>query len=330
MKITNQYSYIKPSITNNNYHYTPSFGISFKKSKLLTDIFLRSSSITGVTKIKNLHAGEFGTECKYSRPLENFEEQFGLKKLRELYKKGFSTNTEGWADCFLKSSADTPLSTSSVYDCSVLYLFNKNTNTHLLYHSYYEANKDSFEFLIKNFMPEGFTKADILPGDRKWYMRHWETLPQMLKALKASGQKAEIDVHHYSSQLPEIVGYNGNLYEIVNRRTALGLSDKGQASFRVCDLRVNSLVGEIDFNACTTKKIALQRKRFAAEKYDPEVIKILNNLLDKHEGKVKQIEVCNTPEELDAVIKSFNASELYKFARALGIQKQKILAQKVS
>ena len=179
-------------------------------------------------------------------------------------------------------------------------------------------------------MPEGFTKADILPGDRKWYMRHWETLPQMLKALKASGQKAEIDVHHYSSQLPEIVGYNGNLYEIVNRRTALGLSDKGQASFRVCDLRVNSLVGEIDFNACTTKKIALQRKRFAAEKYDPEVIKILNNLLDKHEGKVKQIEVCNTPEELDAVIKSFNATELYKFARALGIQKQKILAQKVS
>ena len=60
------------------------------------------------------------------------------------------------------------------------------------------------------------------------------------------------------------------------------------------------------------------------------MIKILNNLLDKHEGKVKQIEVCNTPEELDAVIKSFNASELYKFARALGIQKQKILAQKVS
>ena len=69
--------------------------------------------------------------------------------LDKLYKRGLSTNTEGWSDCFLKSGADNPLSTSSVYDCSVMYLFNKDTNTHFLYHSYYKKNQDEFDRRIQ-------------------------------------------------------------------------------------------------------------------------------------------------------------------------------------
>ncbi len=290
MRITTQYSHYNRSHTEYK-GYPPSFGIRFKTPKLLTDIFVKQSysPAKGITKIKNLHSGEFGTECKNSIPLENFEEQFGIKELKTLYKKGLSTNTEGWADCFLKSSADNPLSTSSVYDCSVMYLFNKDTNTHFLYHSYFNMDEKHFDSLIKNFMPEGFTKAEILPGEGKWYMRHWETLPEMLHALKANNKKAVINVRHYSSILPEIVGYKGNLFEIVNQRTAMGFSDKGQASFKICDLRVNSIMGDIEYNSCTEKRIAILRKMYAQQGLDKEILKVLSRLIDKQQQKLQQI-----------------------------------------
>ncbi len=270
--------------------YTPCFGISFKMPKLVSDIFVKQNidEVYGIMKIKKVHSGKFGTMCKNSIPLKNFEEQFDPETLDKLYKRGLSTNTEGWSDCFLKSGADNPLSTSSVYDCSVMYLFNKDTNTHFLYHSYYKKNQDEFDSLIKTFMPEGFSKAEILAGSTNWYLRHAQTLPEMLKALRGNNARANINVCHYSSKMPEVVGYKGDLFEIPNRVVAMGGYDKGQASFKVCDLKAHDLLYELEFNATSLKKIALIRQLYEQEPLDKEVVKIINRELDKYMKKLLQ------------------------------------------
>ena len=305
----------------------PSFGINLKNS-ILKDVFLRQTSGAkkSLSRIKNIHPGEYGTECTGSLPLENFEEQFGLKELKNIYKKGFSTNTEGWANCFLKSDAQKPLSTSSVYDCSVLYLFNEKTNTHFLYHAYFNTDKNLFDFLIKTFMPEGFSKACIVPGDANWSASHSETLPEMFAALKCNNKNAQINVFHYSSKLPEIVGHKGKVFEILNNRTCIGLGDKGQASFKICDLRYDDIFGAIDYKAVSSKKIALFRQFFAEQKYDNEVLKILNTLLDKRQAVISKIEACTTIEKLDSFLKSFNYTERLKYCNAIELQNQKILS----
>ena len=289
MKIGNNYFHKNNSLKQVHCGYNaPSFGISFKKPKLITDIFEKHKDCfsKSISKIEKLHPGEYGTECKNSIPLKNFEEQFDAEKLKELYKSGFSTNTEGWADCFLKSSADNPLSTSSVYDCSVMYLYNKNTNTHFLYHSFYNTSQKYFDFLIKNFMREGFTKADILPGDSNWYARHKETLPRMLKAIKNNNENAIIKIRHYSSKLPEIVGYKGNLFEIPNSRTYWGFSDKGQASFKICDIRAKELIFKIKYSSIIPERLEIQRKLYEQEGYDKEISKVINKLIDEQKEKI--------------------------------------------
>ena len=287
MKITGQY--INTPIYHTEYKsYTPSFGISFKMPALLSDIFEKHTAcpVNGVTKIKNLRPGRYGTECQYSTPLEPFEYSCGLKEIKGLYKKGLSTNNDAWADAFLKSSADTPISTSSVHDCSVMYLFNKDTNTHFLYHSYYNMEEDEFIFLIKNFMSEGFSSAEILPGSRTWYMRHFETLPVMLQAIKASNKKAVVNVRHYSSKLPEVVGYKGHLYEIPNDRIALGFSDKGQASFKICDVRAKDIMEEIESHSQSHQKLEMLRKWYAEKGFDKEILNVINGLLDKMQSLI--------------------------------------------
>ena len=286
---------MKISSNNKNFAYktsvpqncSPAFGISFKIPAPITDIFVKRSfsKEKGIDKIKNLHPGKFGTECNHSVPLQNFEEQFGIKELKNLYRKGLSTNTEAWADAFLKSSADKPLSTSSVYDCSVMYVFNKETNTHFLYHSAFQSAKNRFDFLLKTFMPEGFTKAEILPGINKWFKRHKETLPEMLKSLRECSPDAYISVRHYSTKMPEIVGYNGNLYEIPNRRIQMGFYDRGQASFDICDLKAMTLVEEIKKNAQNLKKIPVMRQLYAQNGYDLEILKIINRIIQEQLAK---------------------------------------------
>lgn len=334
MKVVTQYNYNNQYIRSNSFNSlsglsNPPFGISFKP-KLITDLFVKSSqeSQQGILKIKNIHSGEFGTECKGSKPLPDFEESFNYNELKGLYKLGYSTNIDAYANCFLKSSADKPLSTSSVYDCSVLYLFNKDKNTHFLYHTYYDSDKKEFDFLIKTFMPEGVTNAFIVPGDAKWYLRHYETMTEMLKSLRAADKVVPINIYHVNSKLPEIVGYKGQVFEIQNIRTMQGFSDRGQASFNLCDLQLNNTINPIFSRLSSEEEIARMRQILNQPNYDVEVLKVFNRLLEQRQKEINQIESCNTIEELNALIKSYPPGKTVGLFNALSRQKAKITAGK--
>lgn len=125
------------------------------------EYFTSKDSIKKITEIRPLML--VGTKCKNSIPLRKFWDFFEIDK--NTFLKGFSTNTDGFANSFLKTKSNIPISTSYVHDCSVMYLFNKNTKTHAIYHAAPDCKSETLQFMINSLMPEGFTKAAIIPED---------------------------------------------------------------------------------------------------------------------------------------------------------------------
>lgn len=278
MEIQN-YSYYKPIV---KVHYTrknPSFGISFKP-KELRDIFqkFRDPSDT-IKSIRNVKPGEYGTICHGSKPLSEFFDAVIDEDYDQICARGISTNTGGWANCVLKSKSDNPLSTSCVFDCSVLYLFNRETNTHMLYHSYYDAPEKDLKLLIKTFMKEGFSGASIVPGDKCWSERHRFTLHSMLNVLKKINRSAKINIFHFSSQYPEIVGYKGDMFEIANNQYKY-FRNHGQASFKISNLLISDLFDRIEYECVSPEKVKFVREKYEEDGYDEEIMKVINYLLE--------------------------------------------------
>ncbi len=289
MKIQKSYNsaaFYKPAINIRQKQTSPSFGIRFR-SKELKDIFLKlNSNSESIRSIKNVKPGLYGTKCSGSKALPDFWDEVINEDYEQICARGFSTNIGGWADCVLKSKLDNPLSTSGVFDCSVLYLFNKNANTHLLYHSYYNAPEKDLKKLIKTFMKEGFSGAAIVPGDKYWYKRHDFTLKTMFNVLKNLNRSAKINIFHFSSQYPEIVGYKGNMFEISNNQYQYYAS-KGQASFKISNLRVSDMFDKIEYESTSPENVKYLRKEFEKEGYDEEILKVINNILDEKSKNFK-------------------------------------------
>lgn len=264
----------------------PSFGISFKP-KALKDLFVRVQSPSdSLSRIKHVRPGQFGTVCDGSKPLADFADAVMDEDFDKICKSGFSTNIGGWAGCFLKSKAYRPLSTSCVFDCSVMYLFNKDKNTHFLYHAYYNTPEEDFKDLIKIFMKEGYTSASLVPGDRYWHDRHELTLDAMFHVLKKSNPDAKINIFHLDSKCPEIVGYKGEMYEIFNRGYAFTNHPSGQASFPISDMRSSNTIKRIQYDGDSLANLNKLRNKFAAAGYDDEILKALSQFIDEKAQKL--------------------------------------------
>ena len=257
----------------------------------------------GLKDIKNIRTGEFGTICDGSMPLRNFNDYVNQKNLSNIFKTGISTNRNGYAHSFLKTSADNPISTSFVHDCSVMYLYNRNTNTHMLYHSLWNVSKKHFEFIIKNFMPEGVTNAGITPGHRMWIYRHEYTLPAMFNAIKEVSPDTVVKVYHNNSPFPEIVGHKGSLFEIPNRDFLSQMKktdsprDFGQASFQISDIGEYNTLDKIDNENITLEDLKRLKTEFNQKDYDIEVKKVLNSLIDQYTMVLEKMKSLNQKDE---------------------------------
>ena len=206
-----------------------------------SDSFVRSSA-GKIKEMENIRAGIYGTCCDGSMPLKRFFNKFGRNKRNELIDNGFSTNINAVANSLLKSHWENPISTSGVMDCSVMYLANSDSETHFLYHMYKDINSEKTTKLINDFMPEGFTHAVIIPGDKRYVEAHKEYLPQVFNAIKTSNPNAEVNVCHFSTPCPEVVGYMGQVYEIPRRN----LSKPCQNTFEIDDVQYYDLLYLID------------------------------------------------------------------------------------
>ena len=229
--------------------------------------------ILQIQSLTNIRPGKFGTICDESIPLQNFFEIFGKHKM-----KGYSTNGVGIPDVFLKSSADTPLSTSKLCNCNGVYLYNEKTNTHALYHAQEHCVGKWLQYVIKRLMPEKYNVAAIIPGHACWTARRVEFLPAMLETIKKINRRAKIDIYHLNSPMPEVVGYKGKCFEIPNSDFLTG---RGQQSF---DYAHMTGIGTMEpFGVYAERD--LQKFLAAHEGHDPEVIKIANDTVAKLKKK---------------------------------------------
>ena len=303
---------------------SPSFsGIKYNP-KLLKDIYILQNLHTnkGLNSLKNIRAGKFGTICDGSVSLKPFWYEIKKRDYLKIWQTGRSTNADGFPRSFLKSSADKPLSTSYVHSCSVMYLYNKHTNTHFLYHASEEVPKSELDYMVKNFMPEGCTHAVIKPGDNYWAEIHQFTLTDMFNSIRQNAPDAVINASHDSSKYPEIVGYKGHLYEIFNKdiksQDSFNLEDHGQASFKICDIQGVDTIDAIKYDAYNRASIEKLKEKFSSKNWDSEMKKTLYKILDDRKSSICAIEDCTTPQELAKLVKSRgkNFKEEYECAFA--------------
>jgi len=258
----------------------------------LQDVF--EYKIKEISRVTDVVRGDYGTQCRGSYPLRRFFKMFKThaqqKELELLLKKGYSTNTEGEANCFLKDFVDVPLSTSGIYSCSVVYLFNKNNNKHFLYHVYHDFEPEKISKYITTFMPEKFTKACIVPG-RNTFLYHY--LPELFDTVKSIVPEAPVTVRHFTSPYPEVVGFRGDVFEIPNRKFLSDikagkhpLSGEGQATFKIRDLKSYVIFSRI--NHCkNVDDINFLRVFYLRKQKYKTILPELNRLLDEREANLK-------------------------------------------
>lgn len=244
-----------------------------------------------------------GTKCKGSIPLRNFWNF--IKKDKFLKCKGYSTNKDGYGNCFLKSKANMPISTSYVHDCSVMYLYNKDTNTHAMYHAVSACPYKTLQFILHKLMPEGFTKGAIIPGDYIFYNEHKRNMKNMFKLLKTENPDVVINVYNSISRYPEITGLHGNVYEIPNadakmqmRNGVWDIDDHGQATFRILNLQNVNTFGCIKYNCQTFEELDELEEFYHSQKYPKEILSVLLQEIEQKRQFLKSIE-CSKNEDTE-------------------------------
>lgn len=305
--------------------------VSFSCGK---DVFIKRSVIEplsqGLKEIRKVHAGEYGSVCEGSIPLSNFFDLIPACEHSELIKRGLSTNKNGAPHCFLKSSADNPLSTSSVFDCSVMYLFNEKTNTHFLYHASPYEKKDTLDFIVKQFMPEGVTHACLSPGRKEHAYIHGQILPQMFSVIKKNNNKnVVINVLHQSSTYPEIVGYKGMLFEIPNKTVDMtNNATYGQATFKISDLRDENTFIKLRQDCISSTHVDYQKDDLISKDWDVEIQKVMTQMIDKRAKIISEIEKCQTKEDLQKVVLRNDTRTMREYLSVIAMQYYKIIGIK--
>ena len=274
-----------------------------------------------LTSITEISAGKFGTVCKGSIPLSNFFRQIDKIKIPILKYTGISTNDNGYAYCFLKSSANKPISTSFVQDCSVMYLYNQTDNTHFMYHIYKDVQYEELKFLIKQFMPNGYGNASIIPGNALYKYEHELYLNKVFDTIKTNNPDAKINVYHFSSKSPEIVGYRGMVYEIPNKTilqhikngaNPYFIKDLSQATFKIQDIRVSPDL--YNLSRCNDfESIKVMKEKIKKAKYDREIKKVFFNILDARWADIQRIENCSSMEELYSLKKELYFRDIQSY-----------------
>lgn len=322
-----------PGIVQNN--------ISFvgNRHKFIKDIFIRTTrpagpACKGISHISGVKSSKLGgTTCNGAITMKKFWALFEPSSYQEIRNKGLSTNKDGIPHSFLKAKADVPISTSFVHDCSVMYLYNEAKKTHCIYHAAYDCKPRTLDFIIETLMPEGFSHGSITPGDRYWYNRHIDNMKNMFSAMKRHNRDAIINVYSEVSKYPEIVGYKGRTYEILNadfqqqvKNFQDYVKDNGQASFKIVDLQGYNTFDKISYHCNSVEDYIKLKKYFKRQAYNEEINSVLDMFLDKRLENIQRIQACKSLEELQE-LEEINGKEYNTYLKVILRQKEELLIE---
>ena len=301
----------------NNFNYQACNKTVFRRAKLkqtgAKDFFVKTASgllQDSLTEIKDIAPVAFaGTKCSGALMLNDFWKSVAPKNLATKFKLnmlGLSTNRDGFADSFLKTYSDRPISTSFVHNCAVMYLYNDKTKTHAMYHAAPNTKVKKLDFMIKTLMPEGFTHADIVPGDYSFYREQAPNMKNMFKLLKQYNPSAVVNVFYGINRFPEVVGYKGGVFQIPNKRVEeqmnrgiLDATDYGQASFKILDTGGYNTFDYIHGECTTMDELENLKNRFKKNNLPKLMFKIFADEINKQKDVLNLINKSKSLDELN-------------------------------
>ena len=185
-----------------------------------------------------------------------------------------------------------------------------------MYHIYNSNDGEEILKLINMCMKEGFSNATIVPGMNNWVDRHEIYLPHIFRSINRNFPNVPIEVCHYSSYMPEIVGYKGKVYVIPNKTG----KNIGQNSFTIQDVRTYTTFAEI-CNINTLKDLEIFEEKLEINNLDNEINKILKSLVEERKSILSKIENCKTQTELLELAEIYDSPKYFWTGHFLNIDK---------
>ena len=299
--------------------------------KTLKDIYIKNRPAIkpaekGIESITGIRGGFAGTMCNESTPLKNFWTRFSLHEQKVLRRQGISTNVLREPRSFVKTSAEKPISTSGVCDCSALYLYNDKTKTHSMYHAAPDVSKKELDTTIRDLMSEGVTHGVIIPGRAEFHEEHVRNMKNMFDLLKKYNPNVKVNVKHTSEYVTEIVGYRGDVFENTFTQACRGninleVGEGAFATFKVVDMQGYNTFDKILFDANNLKQAKELKLWFRKQGFPKESLDVFMRKLDERVKYLKDISKIKTVEQLE----NYKANCPEGFSSALSARKQMIL-----
>ena len=306
--------------------------------KTLKDIYIKNRAaiqpakkgIDFITDVRPDELGLGGTRCNESTPLKNFWTRFSLHEQEVLRRQGISTNVLREPRSFVKTSAEKPISTSGVCDCSALYLYNAKTKTHTMYHAAPDVSKKELDTSIRDLMSEGVTHGVIIPGRAEFHEEHVRNMNNMFDLLKKYNPNVKVNVKHTSEYVTEIVGYRGDVFEnsftqACRSNINLEVGEGAFATFKVVDMQGYNTFDKILFDANTLKEATQLKLWFKKQDFPKECLDVFMHKLDERVKYLKDISKIQTVEALDKYKKTCPEG----FSSAIRARKSEILNGKL-
>lgn len=309
--------------------------------KTLKDIYIKNKATIqpakkGIESITGICGGFGGTKCNESTTLKSFWARFSHHEQEILRKQGVSTNVQREPRSFIKTTADRPVSTSGVCDCSALYLYNANTKTHAIYHAAPDVSKKELDTTIRDLMSEGVTHGVIVPGRAIFFEEHGRNMHNMLDVLKKYNPEVKVNVKHSEGCLPEIVGYRGDVFEIkmsnsleefrqeknLLKRGRITFGDLAVANFNVVDMQGYNTFDKILFDANNLKEAKELKLWFVKQNFPKESLDVFLQKLDERVKYLKEISKIKSLRDLESYSKTCPEG----FSTAIRHRKDELLA----
>lgn len=305
--------------------------------KTLKDIYIKNRAaiqpakkgIDFITDVRPDELGLGGTRCNESTPLKTFWKRFSLREQEVLKRQGISTNILREPRSFVKTSAETPISTSGVCDCSALYLYNAKTKTHMMYHAAPDVSKKELDMTIRDMMSEGVTHCVIIPGRSLFCDVHVYNMNNMLELLKKYNPDVKVNVKHSSDWVTEIVGYRGDVFENTFTQARRGninfeFGEAALASFKIVDMQGYNTFDKILFDANDLKQAKELKLWFVKQNFPKESLVVFLQKLDERVKYLKEISKIKSVEELEVYSKTCPEG----FSTAIRNRKRELLDSK--
>lgn len=217
------------TVADKTFHFTTN---TLERSPSIDEVIVTKSNVQNTLKdyfsvlpddFVEVFPNLFRTYYKHvnSNPVKSFKSYID----KRLLERGLSTKPYV-GNASLKSNYTTPIGTSGVGDCAVIFMYNSKKKIHALFHAHSINHTSTMELCMKEIMPEGFDRIIIIPGANE---ETKNTASRLFVAAKNINKDAIVEFKHSETPLEqaqrieditgapldmEFISYCGDVYQM--------------------------------------------------------------------------------------------------------------------